>query len=100
MGMTTTLSPKRQVSIPKNLCDQLKIEPGARIAWEIEDGRLVGHPLPADVIRKLTGIYKDGPDLVARLLADRKADRELSDRKTARSHGSPNAKKQRRPKKS
>lgn len=82
--MTSTLSAKRQVSIPKKLCDQLQLEPGARIDWEAQNGKLLGHPLPKDIIRKLTGIYRDGPDLVGQLLADRKKDREISDRKLQR----------------
>jgi bifunctional DNA-binding transcriptional regulator/antitoxin component of YhaV-PrlF toxin-antitoxin module len=82
--MTTTLSEKRQISIPKELCDQLQVYPGTRIAWEVEGNKLVGRPLPADIIAALTGIYKDGPDLVSKLLADRRKDREMSDRKLAR----------------
>lgn len=82
--MTTTLSEKRQISIPKELCDQLHIEPGARIAWEVQGDKLVGRPLPGDIIAHLTGIYKNGPDLVAKLLADRRKDRALSNRKLAR----------------
>ena len=85
--MTTTLSEKRQISIPKQLCDQLQVEPGTRIAWEVEGNKLVGRPLPADVITALTGIYKDGPDLVSKLLANRRKDREMSDRKLARDRG-------------
>ena len=94
--MTSTLSAKRQVSIPKKLCDQLQLEPGARIDWEAENGRLLGRPLPKDIIRELTGIYRDGPDLVAQLLADRKRDRELSERKLARSPAVGKAKTKRR----
>ncbi len=82
--MTTTLSEKRQISIPKDLCDQLRVQPGTRIAWEVEGNKLVGRPLPADIIAHLTGIYQDGPDLVAGLLANRRKDRLMSDRKLAR----------------
>jgi bifunctional DNA-binding transcriptional regulator/antitoxin component of YhaV-PrlF toxin-antitoxin module len=84
--MTTTLSEKRQISIPKELCDQLQVQPGSRIAWEVEGNKLVGRPLPADIIAALTGIYKDGADLVSKLLAERRKDREMSERKLAR-HG-------------
>ena len=78
--MKTTLSAKRQVSIPKRLCDELELEPGARIAWEASDGKLVGRPVPANVLAKLTGIHKSGPDLVAGLLKQRREDRESEDR--------------------
>ncbi len=82
--MTTTLSAKRQVSLPKSVCDQLELEPGARITWEVRDRKLVGRPLPKDGWRSLVGKYKGGPDLVATLLEQRREDREKEDRKLAR----------------
>ncbi len=75
-GMKTTLSAKRQVSIPKQLCDELDLEPGAQIAWEAAEGKLVGRPVPTNVLEKLTGIHRGGPDLVAGLLKQRREDRE------------------------
>jgi len=82
--MKTTLSAKRQVSIPKQLCDELELEPGAQIAWEVQDSKLVGRPLPKEGWRSLIGKYKGGPDLVAALLKQRREDREREDRKLAR----------------
>ncbi len=82
--MKTTLSVKRQVSIPKRICDELDLEPGSRIAWEAANGKLIGRPIPANVLEKLTGIHKDGPDLVASLLKQRLEDRERENRKLAR----------------
>lgn len=82
--MTTKLSEKRQVSIPKEVCDRLDLRPGSRITWEAVDGKLVGRPIPANVLAKLTGIHQGGPDLVADLLKQRKEDREREDRKLAR----------------
>jgi bifunctional DNA-binding transcriptional regulator/antitoxin component of YhaV-PrlF toxin-antitoxin module len=98
--MTTTLSEKRQISIPKELCDQLQVQPGTRIAWEVEGNKLVGRPLPKDIIAALTGIHRDGPDLVAKLLGDRRKDREMSDRKLARHRGAVRAKRKSRTKRS
>jgi bifunctional DNA-binding transcriptional regulator/antitoxin component of YhaV-PrlF toxin-antitoxin module len=82
--MKTTLSEKRQVSIPKELCDKLDLEAGAQIAWEIQDRKLIGHPLPKEGWRALIGRHKGGPDLVAQLLKQRREDREREDRKLAR----------------
>ena len=82
--MKTTLSAKRQVSIPKILCDRLDLQPGARIVWEVQDNKLIGHPLPKQGWRSLIGTYKGGPDLVAELLKQRKEDRERENRKLAR----------------
>jgi bifunctional DNA-binding transcriptional regulator/antitoxin component of YhaV-PrlF toxin-antitoxin module len=83
-GMTTTLSAKRQVSVPKSICDRLDIKPGTRIAWDVEGHRLVGRPLPKEGWRSLIGKHKGGPDLVAELLKQRREDREREDRKLAR----------------
>src|SRR5258708_28761909 len=82
--MKTTLSAKRQVSIPKRLCDELELEPGAQIAWEVQDSKLVGRPLPKEGWRSLIGKYKGGPDLFAALLKQRREDHETEDRKLAR----------------
>ena len=82
--MKTTLSEKRQVSIPKELCDQLALKPGSKIVWETDNGKLIGSPLPENILDKLTGIHKGGPDLVARLLRTRREDYALEQRKLAR----------------
>jgi antitoxin component of MazEF toxin-antitoxin module len=82
--MTTTLSAKRQVSIPKRLCDELELEAGSRIAWQVRDGKLVGNPHPKEGWRSLIGKHKEGPDLVTVLLKTRREDREREDRKLAR----------------
>lgn len=84
IGMKTTLSEKRQVSIPKSICDQLEMKPGAQIFWRVEDQRLIGRLLPKNGWRSLIGKYKGGPDLVAALLQQRREDREREDRKLAR----------------
>jgi bifunctional DNA-binding transcriptional regulator/antitoxin component of YhaV-PrlF toxin-antitoxin module len=83
-GMTTTLSAKRQVSVPKSICDRLDLKPGAQIAWDVEGHKLVGRPLPKEGWRALIGKHKGGPDLVAELLKQRREDREREDRKLAR----------------
>lgn len=82
--MKTTLSAKRRVSIPKQICDELELEPGAQIAWEAAEGKLVGRPFPKNGWRSVIGNYKGGPDLVAELLRQRREDREREDRKLAR----------------
>ncbi len=83
-GMKTTLSAKRQVSLPKELCDQLNLQPGAQIVWEVERGRLIGHPLPQDGWRALIGRHKHGSKGTVALLAQRREDRRRENRKLDR----------------
>ena len=53
--MKTLLSAKRQISIPKALCDKLDLTPGAEIDWEIRQGILIGHPIQKGAWKKLRG---------------------------------------------
>lgn len=83
-SMKTTLSVKRQVSLPKELCDQLNLKPGTRIEWQVERGKLIGNPFPPEGWRALIGRHKRGSKGTATLLAQRREDREREDRKLAR----------------
>ena len=81
--MKTTLSEKPVLRVDFDVF-LLELQPGAQIAWEIQDRKLVGYPLPKEGWRSLIGKHKGGPDLVAELLKQRKEDREREDRKLAR----------------
>ncbi len=69
--MTTTVSSKGQVTIPKELRDRLGIEPGTRLQFEAERGRLVARKVqPTDPFAKWAGAFADGTrsdDLLASL---------------------------------
>lgn len=41
---TLTVSPKRQIAIPKDVCEKLHIKEGDQLMLEIKDGRLVLEP--------------------------------------------------------
>ena len=41
---TLTVSPKRQIAIPKEVCERLHIREGDKLILEIEDDRLVIEP--------------------------------------------------------
>lgn len=41
---TLTVSPKRQIAIPKDICDKLHIKGGDRLVLEIIEGKLVLEP--------------------------------------------------------
>ena len=82
--MTTTLSAKRQVTILKEICDQLQLKAGAHIAWEEQHGKVIGRPPPKEGWHALIGRHKEGLDLVATVLKQRREDRERENRKLAR----------------
>ncbi len=41
---TLTVSPKRQIAIPKDVCEKLHIKEGDQLMLEVKDGRLVLEP--------------------------------------------------------
>ena len=53
--MKTLLSEKRQIAIPKQLCEALDLSAGAQVDWEIQDGFLIGIPIPKGGWKKLRG---------------------------------------------
>ncbi len=53
--MKTLLSEKRQVAIPKKLCDQLELSAGGQIDWDVRNGLLIGIPIPRAAWKKLRG---------------------------------------------
>lgn len=41
---TLTVSPKRQIAIPKDVCEKLHIKEGDRLILEVREGKLVLEP--------------------------------------------------------
>jgi AbrB family looped-hinge helix DNA binding protein len=76
----TTVSTKGQVVIPAAIRDELKIEPGTRIAVRIEGGRIILDPetLTAKLrkIKEMRGYTAGGPSMTDELLEDRRKERE------------------------
>lgn len=55
MPKTTTLSSKHQITLPARLVRELGLEPGDKLAVELEHGCLVLHPRPKDWLSYTAG---------------------------------------------
>jgi AbrB family looped-hinge helix DNA binding protein len=73
--METTITKRGQTVVPALIRRRYGITEGGRLVW-LDDGETIRVvPVPADPIRGLRGIGK-GEGLMAKLLADRREDRE------------------------
>ena len=54
--LTTTITSKRQVTIPKELDKEFPVEPGMRLTWTVENGTLVARRVRS--IEELAGCLK------------------------------------------
>ncbi len=51
----TTISSKYQITLPARLVRELGLEPGDKLAVELDDGRLILHPRPKDWLSYTAG---------------------------------------------
>lgn len=81
----TKLTTKGQIVIPKPVRTRLRWRPGTRLSIEEKkDGSVVLRPLNFDPIEYASGLFKDGPDMIAALEEERRAERERDERKLRR----------------
>ena len=57
----STITSKRQTTIPKEVCDALDVGPGDKITWEVNGGR-VAITTERPALYALRGSVKGGPD--------------------------------------
>jgi AbrB family looped-hinge helix DNA binding protein len=68
----STITSKRQTTIPKEVCDALDVGPGDQITWEINGGRVVV-TTERPALFRFEGFIKHGePDAVKAVAAARK----------------------------
>ena len=68
----STITSKRQTTIPKEVCDALDVGPGDKITWEVRGG-MVAITAERPLLYELEGIIKHGePDAVKAVAAARK----------------------------
>ncbi len=76
----TTLSTKGQIVIPAAIREELKMEPGTRIAVRMEGGRIVLDPetiaAKLAMIDMMKGYTAGGPSMTDALIEDRRRERE------------------------
>ena len=60
MGGFATLTSKGQLTIPKDVRDELQLKPGDEIAWTVFDNYLIGTPRNLD-FAALAGLLGDPP---------------------------------------
>lgn len=75
--MQSTVSVRWQTVIPQKVREALNIQPNSKLDWEVRDGVIMVHPVPADPIRAAYGLFKDGGPTTEDLLAERRREREL-----------------------
>ena len=64
MRSTVKVGTKGQIVIPARIRKEIGIEPGQKVHVAIDDGRIVLHPIPADLIAALSGCLADGPSVL------------------------------------
>lgn len=79
--MRTTVSVRWQTVIPLEVREALRIEPNSKLDWEVKEGFILVHPIPADPVRASLGFFRDldspeRPSLTQELLEERRKDRE------------------------
>lgn len=82
--MRSTVSVRWQTVIPQEVREALRIEPNSKLEWEVKEGYIVVHPLPANPIRAARGMFKDNGPTVEDLLAERRRELESEEEKERR----------------
>lgn len=74
--MQSTVSVRWQTVIPQEVREALNIQPNSKLDWEVRDGVIVVHPVPADPVLAAYGLFKHGGPTTEDLLAERRRERE------------------------
>jgi len=77
MSVVTT-STKGQVVIPKEIREQLGIQPGQKVSVELVKDHVEIRPLPTDPVKALRGIFREYSGSLAReLVEERRRDAQI-----------------------
>jgi AbrB family looped-hinge helix DNA binding protein len=86
-----TVGTKGQVVIPVEFRRELGLEPGQRVAVDLEDGRLILRPIPRDLLEKLHGCLAEGPSLTEALAREHAEELRRDEERLRRSAAKPKA---------
>ena len=75
-------STKGQVVIPKEIRKKLGITPGKKVLFRIAGKHAEITPIPDDAIKALRGILKGGVSMANELLAERRRDDTIDEKRT------------------
>jgi len=75
----TSISVRWQTVIPQEVREALHIEPNSKLEWEVKDGHIIVHPIPADPVRASRGMLKGLS--TDDLLAERRRERQREQRR-------------------
>lgn len=82
--MQSTVSVRWQTVIPQEVREALNIQPNSMLDWEVRDGVILVHPIPADPVRAALGLFKDAGPTTNDLLAERRRERALEEARERR----------------
>ena len=74
--MQSTVSVRWQTVVPQQVREALNIQPNSKLDWEVRDGYIVVHPIPADPVRAARGMFKGSGPTTEELLEERRRERE------------------------
>lgn len=82
--MQSSISVRWQTVIPHQVREALKIQPNSKLDWEVRDGYIVVHPIPADPVAAARGLFKGRGPTTDELLAERRQELEREKAKERR----------------
>lgn len=82
--LKSKVSVRGQTVIPQEIRTQLGIEPHSEVAWVVRDGMAKMIPVPADPIAASRGMLRGSGITTEELLAERRLDLELENKRYAR----------------
>lgn len=74
--MLSKISVRWQTVIPREIREQLGLEPDGYLDWEVKNGVIHVYPVPPDPVGSALGMFRDEAFGTAELLEERRRERE------------------------